>query len=498
VLQFEFNPSVGSAPTNEPREDNVKKLVPSEARLAVAVAVLAVVTVAGCASAPPPMEFESGTIDTDYVVPKVDQFAIVVDGSLSMADRWARQKKLGIATGAGQSLAATVPDGEFQGEVWTFGTGSCKPAKGVSSLYGLQSFQGAAAADAIAGVDCAGGKSPLGDAVEASGGEMTAKDVAVFIISDGRHMDGKAQPAARALHDAIGDGLCYYPILVGDDPTGARVMGEIASITGCSNVVMAPDLVTAAAMAGFVEKALYEKDSDGDGVADRLDQCPDTPKGVEVDEVGCPIDSDGDGVPDYLDKCPGTPAGVKVDATGCPIDSDGDGVPDYLDKCPGTPAGVKVDANGCPLDSDGDGVPDYLDKCPGTPKGTPVDATGCPLAGVRMEGGEWHVDGAVLFTLNKADIRSDAKPVLDGIADYLARNPGVRVHIEGHTDDTGTTAWNQKLSEMRAASAKAYLVSKGVAGDRLTTSGAGESDPFVPNTSAENRARNRRVEFQPK
>ncbi|MFQ5914498.1 MAG: OmpA family protein, partial [Nitrospinota bacterium] len=62
---------------------------------------------------------------------------------------------------------------------------------------------------------------------------------------------------------------------------------------------------------------------------------------------------------------------------GCPLDSDGDGVPDYLDKCPNTPKGVKVDSNGCPLDSDGDGVPDYLDKCPGTPKGAKVDSRGC-------------------------------------------------------------------------------------------------------------------------
>lgn len=165
-------------------------------------------------------------------------------------------------------------------------------------------------------------------------------------------------------------------------------------------------------------------DSDGDGVPDYLDKCPDTPKGVKVDKDGCPVDSDGDGVPDYLDKCPGTPPGVKVDKDGCPLDSDGDGVPDYLDKCPGTPAGVKVDKDGCPakttapagtaepakpsartaeppaarkaptyatkpcfvkingvnlLDSDCDGVPDYLDKCPGTPLGVEVDQDGCPI-----------------------------------------------------------------------------------------------------------------------
>ncbi len=121
------------------------------------------------------------------------------------------------------------------------------------------------------------------------------------------------------------------------------------------------------------------KDSDGDGVADGLDKCPNTPKGAKVDSKGCPIDSDGDGVADGLDKCPGTPKGVKVGADGCPVDSDKDGVFDGTDQCPDTPAGAKVDAKGCPTDADGDGVADGLDKCPGTPKGVKVNAEGCPI-----------------------------------------------------------------------------------------------------------------------
>jgi hypothetical protein len=61
------------------------------------------------------------------------------------------------------------------------------------------------------------------------------------------------------------------------------------------------------------------------------------------------IDSDRDGVPDDKDACPNTPRGVKVDAVGCPVDSDKDGVPDYRDKCPNTTFGTKVNADGCPL-----------------------------------------------------------------------------------------------------------------------------------------------------
>jgi hypothetical protein len=100
----------------------------------------------------------------------------------------------------------------------------------------------------------------------------------------------------------------------------------------------------------FVGISLYvgaEKDTDGDGVDDNKDVCPDTPMGLEVDEFGCPIDSDSDGVPDYLDKCNNTLRNILIDETGCPIDSDRDGVPDYLDKCPYTPQNILVDANGC-------------------------------------------------------------------------------------------------------------------------------------------------------
>jgi hypothetical protein len=121
------------------------------------------------------------------------------------------------------------------------------------------------------------------------------------------------------------------------------------------------------------------KDSDGDGVPDGIDKCADTPRGWAVDATGCPKDSDGDGVADALDKCPGTPKDVKVDTSGCPSeDEDGDGVWDGQDRCPHTPKGAKVDMVGCPTDADGDGVWDGLDQCPDTPKGTPVDETGCP------------------------------------------------------------------------------------------------------------------------
>jgi len=250
-------------------------------------------------------------------------------------------------------------------------------------------------------------------------------------------------------------------------------------------------------MKDFVVDVFLYPDDDGDGVPNHLDKCPDTPRGVQVDAVGCPLDSDGDGVPDYLDKCPGTPKGVKVDADGCPIDTDGDGVPDYLDKCPGTPAGVKVDKDGCPLDSDGDGVPDYLDKCPGTPRGVPVDENGCPPEGIVVRGTEWAVEGQVLFAVNKAVLTPQAETLLGKVVDYLKKNPQYHVEIQGHTDSTGPKAWNDTLSQMRADSVRDFLVAGGVPADRLTAKGYGWADPIASNDTKEGRQQNRRVDFQP-
>lgn len=131
--------------------------------------------------------------------------------------------------------------------------------------------------------------------------------------------------------------------------------------------------------AGFSYMFGNIEDEDGDGIEDKWDKCPGTPKGIKTDSNGCPEDEDNDGVPDYLDECPGSPAEIEVSSKGCPLDTDEDGIPDYIDRCADTPKNVEVDIFGCPEDSDEDGIYDYRDNCPDTQKGETVDSSGCPV-----------------------------------------------------------------------------------------------------------------------
>ena len=236
-------------------------------------------------------------------------------------------------------------------------------------------------------------------------------------------------------------------------------------------------------------------DSDSDGVADYLDKCQDTPAGVKVDANGCPLDTDGDGIADYQDKCPDTPKGVAVDANGCPLDADKDGVPDYLDKCTNTPAGVAVDASGSPIDTDGDGVPDYMDKCPDTPAGVKVDANGCPIDSVAVVGVKTFQN--IEFEFGSERLTRGSFPTLNQIAKTLKDNPAtVRISVAGYTDYIGTREYNQKLSVRRANSVRKYLLHKNVPSKSITIIGYGEDNPIATNKTKEGRKLNRRVEFK--
>ncbi|WP_424492686.1 OmpA family protein [Salinimicrobium sp. GXAS 041] len=227
-------------------------------------------------------------------------------------------------------------------------------------------------------------------------------------------------------------------------------------------------------------------DSDGDGIADRMDACPNEAGLAQFD--GCP-DTDGDGIPNPQDECP-TVAGT-VAMNGCP-DADGDGVRDSEDECPNE-AGP-ADNNGCPyMDNDNDGVVNEEDECPEV-AGT-VENNGCPEPTVEVINELNEYSRTILFDLNKATLRGESEETLQAIADIMEEYPTTDFHIEGHTDSTGAESYNQQLSQERAEAVMNFLVEAGISRDRISATGYGESQPIATNGTSEGRQQNRRVEI---
>jgi OOP family OmpA-OmpF porin len=190
--------------------------------------------------------------------------------------------------------------------------------------------------------------------------------------------------------------------------------------------------------------------------------------------------------------CPGQ----QIFGTPCkdlaPKDSDGDGVTDDKDKCPNTPKGRKVNADGCELDSDGDGLVDGVDKCPTVYAKT---ADGCPPSPPAAAAPKKLVLEGVNFDNDKATLRPEASATLDRMAAELKEWGDVKVEVAGHTDARASARYNQQLSERRANTVRDYLIGKGIAADRLSAKGYGESQPVADNDTEEGRAKNRRVEL---
>ena len=399
-------------------------------------------------------------LNVDQYEPKVANFMVILDSSSSMSDKYKELTKFKIAKDFLSAMNQMLPDLKFNGALRTFDYSSSEPKKLSAPFYELTEYSSAGFEAALKALKQPVGISLLAKAINSASDDMisTQGQIAVIIVSDGASWTNAPVVAAEKMKSQFGDRLCIYTVLVGDSYEGEKLMERIARKTTCGFSVHADGLKTSNDMASFVKKIFLTElmDSDGDGIYDNLDRCPDTPKGIRVDSKGCPIDSDDDGVYDYLDKCLNTPSGVKVDNKGCPLDSDGDGVADNLDQCPDTPTMATVDARGC-----------------------------------------WTFASMVLFDINSAEVKSEAYPMLQEAVLIMKKNPDLKVEIDGHTDSSGPAAYNMTLSEKRAEAIKDHFVSRGIDPNRLTTKGLGFTKPAASNATKEGRAKNRRVELTP-
>jgi outer membrane protein OmpA-like peptidoglycan-associated protein len=278
-----------------------------------------------------------------------------------------------------------------------------------------------------------------------------------------------------------------------------------------------------------------EADNDGDGIEDANDRCPDEAEDRDQfqDNDGCPDnDNDNDGIPDGFDTCPREPEDRDGDRDndGCPDnDRDRDGVPDERDACPTDPEefdGFRDD-DGCPdPDNDNDGIPDADDQCsdqpetrngiddtdgcpdgadapPPTPPAAPAPQTVAPTpppangALAELAGDRIRISQDINFGTGSDRIVGVASfRVLDAVVAILSgHTEASRVEIQGHTDNVGDANANRALSRRRAEMVRTYLVGHGIAESRLTAVGIGPDRPLESNSTADGRARNRRVEF---
>jgi outer membrane protein OmpA-like peptidoglycan-associated protein len=164
-----------------------------------------------------------------------------------------------------------------------------------------------------------------------------------------------------------------------------------------------------------------------------------------------------------------------------------------------TPVAEPAPPPPAPLDSDGDGILDGSDACPEDPEDFDgfEDADGCPETEKVVVGPDSIVIlEPIYFFFDSDRIRPESFDVLEDVVTALKEHPEIRLlSVEGHTSSEGSTSYNQRLSAKRAAAVVAFLAKAGVAAERLSSLGHGESKPVAPNTTRAGRERNRRVEF---
>jgi OOP family OmpA-OmpF porin len=282
------------------------------------------------------------------------------------------------------------------------------------------------------------------------------------------------------------------------------------------------------------------QDADGDGFRDDIDACPKEKGDLQGDPAkdGCPApDRDKDGVLDIDDACPGLAGARRGDVTknGCPDDKDGDGVHDPIDACIDRKGTESKDPklNGCPADADGDGIFDDVDACPGAKGVADKDARfngctedidsdeiknaqdACPfdkgihtkdakdngcMKWVRVTDKEIQILAQVEFKVYGKSRQETIDPVSDDllkeVRDAINQHPEIKkIEVQGHTDDSGNPAFNMNLSQQRADAVRQWLVTAGIAGDKLVAKGYGHTMPVADNRISEGRQKNRRVHF---
>jgi OOP family OmpA-OmpF porin len=271
-----------------------------------------------------PVDLDSKMKAGEYQ-PKADNLVVIIDASRSAgavegdSTDFERSKKFVYR------MNQTIPEMTLNAALRSFGHWRIRTSEQTILHFGPQKWSRKDFQDAVDGVPWVKGGSPVDLAFDKSTEDMTSFSghTAVILVGDGEYQGIDGAGAAKRMKARFGKNVCIYTVLASrETPEKVAIMKEIAAAGECGFYQHDANLESSQDMAEWIAAVLLEKsevppDSDGDGVIDSLDQCPDTPQGVTVDSQGCPLDTDGDGVYDYLDQCPKTPVGARVDVRGC-------------------------------------------------------------------------------------------------------------------------------------------------------------------------------------
>jgi len=251
-------------------------------------------------------------IQTGDYAQKVDNFVVILDKSGSMGESYKGQKKLDYAKDMVCRMNQTIPDLMLTGSLRVFGKIAIFSNNFTELMWGPAAYSKIGLRDGLSNVGFSVGDSPLNVALDAAAQDLkSAKgNIAVIIFTDGNKevMNYDAvRKAAAGLKGQYGNRVCFYTVQIGKDPEAKKLLQQVAQEGQCGFYTNADQITSSSGIAGFVEKVFLAKvekvevvekvvviakpvpcpDDDGDGICNKDDQCPNTPKGAKVDYRGC-------------------------------------------------------------------------------------------------------------------------------------------------------------------------------------------------------------------
>lgn len=229
---------------------------------------------------------------------KVNNYVAILDASSSMREHHKGQTKLKIGRDFLSAVNQSLPEVSLNTALRTFGHFSHVSRDDTALHYGPTQYSTSAFETALGEVNNAGGTSPIKTAIRAATTDLSSMpgETAIILVSDGLDTDGYTLRSVEEMKAALGSNVCINTVQVGNNPAGTALLNQISTAAGCGISTNADDLMTHNQLADYINQVLLTNavatpsspsDSDGDGVNDADDRCPNTPRGANVNSQGC-------------------------------------------------------------------------------------------------------------------------------------------------------------------------------------------------------------------